>query len=224
MRSLHVVTCLVADDDLINSSADYVWWLCFKCSCTQWAKQGYCPCVAMVAHWYDWGFTDLDGMSVPLPGNKPMGRPRRRNRKPKQRQEPDSEHTSSIVLEATPADAQPADRAPTTPPVHNPTPRYCRYGPNRAYSIEWTNRDKFWCSDPINEKRYGPTGAEKDGDSFKDSKVEILKDFYSTWRMLGHGPLKLPSNKAGMVTKLADDVDMHLFWEGWLEDNQPELD
>ena len=27
-----------------------------------------------------------------------------------------------------------------------------------------------------------------------------------------------------MVTKLADDVDMHLFWEGWLEDNQPELD
>jgi hypothetical protein len=155
-----MVTCLVADDDLINSSADYVWWLCFKCSCSQWAKQGYCPCVAMVAHWYDWGFIDLDGMSVALPGNKSMGRPRRRNRNPKQRQGPDIEHTASILVEATPAEVQPGEHAPTNPPVHNPVPRYISHGQDT--SIEWTNRDKFWLSDPTYEKRYGPKGVETD--------------------------------------------------------------
>jgi hypothetical protein len=108
--------------------------------------------------------------------------------------------------------------------VHNPTPRYIQYGPNRVNSIEWTNREKFWCPDPTYQKTYGPTGTEKDGDSFKDVKVETLKIFYSTWRMLGHGSLKLPAKKAEMARKLADNVDMHLFWEGWLEDDQPESD
>ena len=109
MRSLHKVTCLVADD-VIDSSAQYVWWLCFNCSCSQWSKQGYCPCVAMLAHWYDWGFTDLDGMSASLPGNKPMGHPRRRDRNPRQVQQPDIDDASSIVVEATPADAQPGEQ------------------------------------------------------------------------------------------------------------------
>ena len=230
MRSLHVVTCLVADD-LTNCSAEHVWWLCFKCSCSQWAKQGYCPCVAMVAHWYDLGFTDLDGMSTPLPGNKPMGRPRRWNRKPKQRQEPDIEQTGSIVVEATPADVQPGEHAPRDPPVHNPAPRYCSHGPNDGQdtSIEWTNRDKFWLNDPTYEKRYGPKGVEQDEESFKQSSnggaitVSALKEFYSILRAL-HGTLPTLSLKADMVKGLANWVDMDLFWAGWLENDQREWD
>ena len=123
----------------------------------------------MVAHWYDGGFADLDGMSNPLRGNKSMGCPRRRSRNPKQLQEPDIEHPSSIVVEVSPAEVQPDEHAPRTPPVHNPAPRYCQYGSSNGSdtSIEWTNRDKFWYSDPTYEKRYGLGGAEQDGHSFK---------------------------------------------------------
>ena len=232
MRSLHMVTCLVGDE-LINSTAEHVWWLCFKCSCTQWAKQGYCPCVAMVAHWFDYGFIDLDGMSKPLPGNKPFGRPRRRNNNPKQRQGPDREHTGPILVEATPAEVQPGEQAPTNPPVHNPVPRYITHRDvdGQDTRIEWTNRDKFWLSDPTYEKRYGPKGGETDEESFKQSSngramtVSALKEFYSNLRALnGTLPAPMPSVKLDMIKDLANCVDMDLFWAGWLEHDQPDWD
>ena len=53
--------------------------------------------------------------------------------------------------------------------------------------------------------------------------MEDLKVFYSTLRVL-HGPLKMPSKKAEMVTNLANGVDMDLFWEGWLENDKQESD
>ena len=115
----------------------------------------------MMAHWYDWGFTNLDGMSASLPGNKPMSRSRRRNRNPRQVQQPDIDGASSIVVEATPANAQPSEHAPRTPLVYSPAPRWCHYGPSDGpdTSIERTNMDEFRYPDPTYEKRYGPRGA-----------------------------------------------------------------
>ena len=192
MRGLHVVTRIVDEDKINDDSGEHPWQLCFTCSCTRWIANGYCVCVQMVGHWYDWGWpgADVEDVCQLLPANKKEGRPKR----------------TAQALRRQPADYDP----PAGGNNLNSSNLQTRWRDSRY--MHWDLGDEP-DADPGDgyRKAYGPQGflGLHDDVSFRKSLQtgkRIQKDDLKHFLRFVAG--RIGGANAVLSARLADDVDM----------------
>jgi hypothetical protein len=204
MRGLHVVTRIVDEDKINDPSGEHPWQLCFTCSCTRWIQNGFCICVQMVANWYDWGWpgANVEDVCVPLPANKKRGRPKK----------------AASALRRQPADND------TGANNLNFANLQTRWQDNRFNHIDVGDQPQLEhaVGTAGYQKVYGPGGTCEDKASFRRSletgksiQVTDLKAFLVYAHMckqVGTNPIRTGGTKPVLQRRLADDVDMDIFF------------
>ena len=194
MRGLHVVARIVDEDKINDDSGEHPWQLCFTCSCTRWIANGYCVCVQMVGHWYDWGWpgADVEDVHELLPANKKKGRPRK----------------AAQALHRQPADHD----APPGGSNLNSSNLRARWRDSRYIHYDLGDVPNADRCDGY-QKAFGPQGFLHDKVSFRKSLQtgkRIPKDDLK--QFLGFVAGRVGGANAILSERLADGVDMDSFF------------